>query len=218
MVVGRVASGPDRLARPRRNTEPCDAQAHLMFHGIPLAVLALQSWHCRLDPCSTKVRSMSRHVAPAHFEDRSSPHPCGIYGSARSAKMRDSTALNRRSLIRMRPEVQVLPGPQPAVTLVTRWSEPVRRAVYRTTPHNWPNFLRCHGPTPVLRAAPCHPYLRFGDEAAPGADTGRRGLGLPLPNGAGTGPVAEISRPGQPWWVYPSSSGYNHGWHAWRVG
>ena len=34
------------------------------------------------------------------------------------------------------------------------------------------------------------------DEAAPGADVGKRGLGLPLPIGAGTGPVAEASCPG----------------------
>src|SRR5215211_2215474 len=48
-----------------------------------------------------------------------------------------------------------------------------------------------------------------GDEAAPGADEGKRGLGLPLPNGAGTGPVAEISCPRQPCWVYPSPPSYN---------
>ena len=40
-------------------------------------------------------------------------------------------------------------------------------------------------------------------KAAPGADVGGRGLGLPLPSEAGTGPVAEASRPGQPCWVYP---------------
>jgi hypothetical protein len=47
------------------------------------------------------------------------------------------------------------------------------------------------------------------DEAAPGADRGKRGLGLPLPHEAGTGPVAEVSCPGQPRWVYPSSPSYN---------
>src|SRR5829696_657646 len=36
-----------------------------------------------------------------------SPHPCGTYGWARPARMLDSTALDRRSLIRMRPLVQV---------------------------------------------------------------------------------------------------------------
>jgi hypothetical protein len=41
-----------------------------------------------------------------------SPHPCGIYGWARPARMLDSTALGCRSLIRMRPLVQVQPGPQ----------------------------------------------------------------------------------------------------------
>jgi hypothetical protein len=44
-----------------------------------------------------------------------SPHPYGIYGSARPAKMRDSTALSRPSLIRMRSQVQVLAGPPPIV-------------------------------------------------------------------------------------------------------
>ena len=48
------------------------------------------------------------------------------------------------------------------------------------------------------------------DEAAPGTDTGKRDLGLPLPDGAGTGPVAEASFPGQPSSVYPSASGDNH--------
>jgi hypothetical protein len=47
---------------------------------------------------------------------------------------------------------------------------------------------------PLLR----HRYQRHGDEAAPGADVGKRTLGLPLPKGAGTGPVAEANRPGRP--------------------
>jgi hypothetical protein len=40
-----------------------------------------------------------------------SPHPCGIHRSAPPARMRRSTALDRRSLIRMRSQVQVLAGP-----------------------------------------------------------------------------------------------------------
>jgi hypothetical protein len=58
------------------------------------------------------------------------------------------------------------------------------------------------------------------DEAAPDADRGKRGLGLPLPYEAGTGPVAEVSYPGQPRWVYPSSPGDNRArqqHNAWRV-
>jgi hypothetical protein len=47
------------------------------------------------------------------------------------------------------------------------------------------------------------------DGAAPGADRGKRGLGLPLPNGTGTGPVAEASCPRQPRRVYPASPVYN---------
>ena len=43
MVVGRVASRPDRLAGPRSNAESCAAKAHLMFHDMPRTVLALQT-------------------------------------------------------------------------------------------------------------------------------------------------------------------------------
>jgi hypothetical protein len=42
---------------------------------------------------------------------RGSPHPCRTYGGARPAERLDSTALSRRSLIRMRSQVQVLAGP-----------------------------------------------------------------------------------------------------------
>jgi hypothetical protein len=42
---------------------------------------------------------------------RDSPHPCGAYGVARPAEMLVSMALSRPSLIRMRPLVQVQPGP-----------------------------------------------------------------------------------------------------------
>jgi hypothetical protein len=41
-----------------------------------------------------------------------SPHPFGTYGAARPGERLVSTALSRRSLIRMRPLVQVQPGPQ----------------------------------------------------------------------------------------------------------
>ena len=45
-----------------------------------------------------------------------SPHPCRTYGVARPAERLNSTALNCRSLIRMRSQVQVLAGPPPALT------------------------------------------------------------------------------------------------------
>jgi hypothetical protein len=42
MVVGRLASGPNRVAEPGSYTEPCDAQAYLMtLNGVPLTMLAL---------------------------------------------------------------------------------------------------------------------------------------------------------------------------------
>jgi hypothetical protein len=50
----------------------------------------------------------------------SSPHPYRSYGVARPAQRLDSTALGRRSLIRMRSQVQVLAGhpPSPAETMI----------------------------------------------------------------------------------------------------
>jgi hypothetical protein len=65
-----------------------------------------------------------------------------------------------------------------------RWlrlrSEPVRRAVYRMTPHNWLNFLRCHrradinNPTPSSTRPP-HPY-RHGQPASRRAVPSHRSL------------------------------------------
>ena len=53
------------------------------------------------------------HVLPdARRQTASSPHPCRTYGVAPPAQRLDSTALSRRSLIRMRPLVQVQPRPQ----------------------------------------------------------------------------------------------------------
>ncbi len=43
--------------------------------------------------------------------DNGSPHPCKTYGLARLAQRLDSTARGRRSLIMMKPLVQVQPGP-----------------------------------------------------------------------------------------------------------
>src|SRR4029450_741508 len=55
-----------------------------------------------------------------------SPHPCAIHGAVRPAKRPDSTALGRRSLIRMRPLVQVQPGPLRRFDLGKRSSLPLR--------------------------------------------------------------------------------------------
>ena len=61
-------------------------------------------------------------LPPAGEDGRDSPHPCAIHGSARAAEMPDSTALCRRSLIRMRPLVQVQPGPLTGIDLPKRSS------------------------------------------------------------------------------------------------
>jgi hypothetical protein len=53
---------------------------------------------------------------------RDSPHPCRTYGVARPAERLDSTALDRRSLIRMRSQVQVLAGPPQRHDQRKRWS------------------------------------------------------------------------------------------------
>jgi hypothetical protein len=53
-----------------------------------------------------------------------------------------------RTLIRMKSEVQVLPGPLPATTSgqhSRRCVQASRQTVYRMTPHNWHYLLRCHG-------------------------------------------------------------------------
>jgi hypothetical protein len=52
-------------------------------------------------PAPTILIVVSRRLeAAVQQEDRSSPHPCGPYGSARPARMRDSMAVGHRSLIR----------------------------------------------------------------------------------------------------------------------
>jgi hypothetical protein len=69
---------------------------------------------------------------------RDAPHPCAIDGSARATERPDSTALSRRSLIKMRPLVQVQPGQQ---------DQPVTSAnaghrVSRVQPNRWIPFGR----------------------------------------------------------------------------
>jgi hypothetical protein len=74
-----------------------------------------------------------------------SPHPYSTYGAARPAELPNSTALGCRSLIRMRPLVQVQPGPQrPALT----WANAGRIASARQ-----PNRMHPGGDE-VLRAIP----------------------------------------------------------------
>ena len=51
-----------------------------------------------------------KHSASGSDDD--SPHPWAMFGVARPGKLLDSTALGRRSLIRMKSEVQLLPGPR----------------------------------------------------------------------------------------------------------
>src|SRR5215211_2569370 len=75
-------------------------------------------------------------------------HNFGLYGRARPARTAVSTAVPWSLLIRMRPEVQVLPGPLPVTTsenACPRYLGAGAAAVHRMTPHNWHNFLRCHG-------------------------------------------------------------------------
>jgi hypothetical protein len=75
-----------------------------------------------------------------------------------------STAVPCILLIRMRPLVQVQPGPLPATTSGNAsWSsaEGDSAAVYRMTPHNWHNFLRCHGQASNVRlCSPLPPLSR----------------------------------------------------------
>jgi hypothetical protein len=50
-----------------------------------------------------------------------------------------------RTLIRMKSEVQVLPGPPPATISPNTRGEPLWQVVYRKTPHNCITFVRCQG-------------------------------------------------------------------------
>jgi hypothetical protein len=84
---------------------------------------------------------------------------------------------------------------RPAARWRPRRRRPGRPATAATALHaGWPWHL------PRRAAQGCHIAFQQLTRlmAAPGGDVGRRGLGLPLPNGAGTGPVAEVSCPRQP--------------------
>ena len=123
---------------------------------------------------------------------------------------------------RMSSQVQVLAGPPPAIisgNSGTGSFGPVRQAVYRMTPHDWllreVSWTSFSTPCPLL----CHHYQRRGDEAAPGADAGKRGLGLPLSSGAGTGPRWRGQPPGAATPGVSSAPVYNPGTAtalAWR--
>src|SRR5512132_2499147 len=75
----------------------------------------LRMWH----PAGCHLRAIAVAAANARsvqltrqvLRTAGPPHPCGIYGWMRPGRMRYSTALGRRSLIRMRSQVQVLAGP-----------------------------------------------------------------------------------------------------------
>ena len=70
--------------------------------------------HGRLVAIDAQVAEVRRGDVPPDARRRtaSSPHPCRTYGVGRPAETLDSTAVSCRSLIRMRPLVQVQPGPQ----------------------------------------------------------------------------------------------------------
>jgi hypothetical protein len=74
-------------------------------------------------------------------------HPFVPDGRRRPGETPVRTPLSPRYLIRMRAEVQVLPGPLPVTTSGNASYSKVRSrfgVMYRMTPHNWHNFLRCH--------------------------------------------------------------------------
>jgi hypothetical protein len=81
-----------------------------------------------------KANNSSDHIGGSRLKaapgPRDSPHPCGTYGAARPARTLLSTALSRPSLIRMRPLVQVQPGPQISPVTSSHTS--------RSVPRCWP--------------------------------------------------------------------------------
>jgi hypothetical protein len=89
------------LQKSRSSGRPSEwpTSGALRSHAAPLATAA------PADGLADKRRRRSPQTV-------ASPHPCRTYGVARPAERLDSTALSRTSLIRMRPLVQVQPGPQ----------------------------------------------------------------------------------------------------------
>ena len=87
------------------------SSVHLV-HGRLMAIDGQEG-----DQGQTQLRTAGRSAA-----DSGSPHPCRTYGVAPPAKRPDSTALGHPSLIRMRPLVQVQPGPLHRVDLRERSS------------------------------------------------------------------------------------------------
>src|SRR5215203_2405665 len=107
---------------------------------MPLGRLAPRcAERCSAMVCSIPIRSpVTSRICRGHRVENgpSSPHPCRTYGVARPAERLDSTALGYRSLIRMRSEVQVLPGPPPAEMQYGSYVGSGSVTVYRMTPHN----------------------------------------------------------------------------------
>jgi hypothetical protein len=84
-----------------------DWRFRMVSHAIGPWQIGRHRWPGRV----TEVRP--GQVPPdARRRAESSPHPCRSNGVAPPAEMLGSTALGRPSLIRMRPLVQVQPGPQ----------------------------------------------------------------------------------------------------------
>jgi hypothetical protein len=114
-----------------------------------------------------------------------SPHPCAIHGSARAAERPDSTALSRRSLIRMRSLVQVQPGPphrldlreHSSVMSVTAAAAPELACAQRSKNASLPNCCCTAAPG---EQATTRPQPGHGGAAGPLAPYPGRGGRAPL--------------------------------------
>jgi hypothetical protein len=97
---------PPSSHRGTRSRKPMRWVDHLEGEVMELGPACTGTW------CPAAAgRPVGGYLADGHGRD--SPHPCAIDGSARAAERPDSTAPARRSLIRMRSQVQVLAGPRP---------------------------------------------------------------------------------------------------------
>jgi len=69
--------------------------------ALTVVIRSARGQDLRLSSNREPIEPASRRRPPAGEDGRDSPHPCAIHGSARPAERLDSTALGRRSLIRM---------------------------------------------------------------------------------------------------------------------
>ena len=151
---------------------------------------------CKARPQAWGRPSLCRRQVESGLDVRT--HPFAPYSRQRPGETPVRTALSPRLLIRMRPEVQVLPGPPPALTsgdASQRCWSPLERAYTGPRTLTWLPFLVIDVLLPAFAPArfACHPVVRNGSS---GLSTIRL-VGFASPTHAGHSPAG---RSGAPSW------------------